>query len=392
MSKDRTPTIALVVICVLAILAVADGLYLTIVHVDYEIGRPGLNAVCHAFSAKGCSVTAGRFGDLFGVPISVVGMAGASAILVAAVIALVRRRRNDDPARSLVYLLTAFSVLASVVMATLSVIESSFCPFCILWYGLNLGMFLAAWRLRDPYRGFVDVVDDTLGGTGIATLLAFAAGLAFGIWFHAKERAAALDEFEKVKAAIVDKLLATEPVTLKMAHAPSRGPDDADIVIVEFADFECPFCRRVWEMIEEQVEASPHSIRVVFGNFPLDSDCNPYSDKLHPRACAAAIAARCAYRQDRFWEYADLLFANQPEFERDQLLSYADELSLDRTAFEACLDDPATRDAIAKDIAAARLAGVEATPTFFLNGHVHKGGTSPLIFEAMLDRLAERRD
>lgn len=390
MTDAKRPTRALVAVLLLALLAAADGVYLTFVHVDYEFGRPGLNAFCHAFSARGCSVTAGRFGDLFGIPVSVIGFAGALAIIAIAVTALWRRKQAVDPARTVLLLLTGASVLASVVMAALSAAERSFCPFCLLWYVLNVGMFAAAWSLRDPVgpAEIRDMIDDVLGGAGAVAVVTFCLATVLGLWLHERQRAAVFEEFEQLKAAWVDEFVATEAVEVDPTDAPRKGPDDADLVIVEFSDFECPFCMKLWTMIEDYLEHTEYRVQVVFGHFPLDAKCNPYAQTLHPNACDAAVASLCAHRQDRFWPFGQRLFENQGDFERDQLIDYAREVGLEVTTFEACLDDPRSLDRIRLDVERGHALGVEATPTFYLNGRIHKGGTHPRLFEAAADRLA----
>jgi protein-disulfide isomerase/uncharacterized membrane protein len=390
MSETRRRTRALAALLVLALLAAADGVYLTFVHVDYEFGRPGLNAFCHAFSARGCSVTAGRFGDLFGIPVSVIGFAGAIALVAVTLVAFRRREESVDPARSVLFVLAAASVGASLVMAGLSAIERSFCPFCLLWYVLNAGMLAAAWSLHDPLEtGLRNTIDEALGGVGMVAVVAFFVSIVLGLWLHERQRASVAEEFEQIKARWVDEFTASEPVDLgPLADAPRKGPDDADLVIVEFSDFECPFCMKLWNTIESYLESSEHRVQVVFAHYPLDAKCNPSAQTIHPLACDAAMAAHCAHRQDRFWPYAQRLFDDQGDFERDALLRHAKSLELDLQAFETCLDDPATLHRIKLDVERGRALGVEATPTFFLNGHMHKGGTHPLLFEAAADRLA----
>jgi protein-disulfide isomerase/uncharacterized membrane protein len=390
MSEAKRRTRALVALSFLALLAAIDGVYLTFVHVDYEFGRPGLNAFCHAFSARGCSVTAGRFGDLFGVPVSVIGFAGAVTIIAVSVLAATRRQRAIDPARSVLFLLTGASVAASVLMAALSAVERSFCPFCLLWYVLNAGMFAAAWSLRDPMgESLRDTVDDALGGAGMLAVVTFCVSAVLGLWLHEHQRSIVAEEFERLKVAWVNDFVGSDPVELgQLADAPRKGPDDADLVIVEFSDFECPFCMKLWTTIEEYVESTDHRVQVVFAHYPLDAKCNASAQTIHPNACDAAMAAHCAHRQDRFWPYAQLLFDNQGDFEREQLVRYAEEIGIDTGTFETCLDDPSTLDRIRVDVERGRALGVEATPTFFLDGHMHKGGTHPSLFGAAADRLA----
>lgn len=140
--------------------------------------------------------------------------------------------------------------------------------------------------------------------------------------------------------------------------AMTRGPVGAKVTIFEWSDYECPYCQRAQEVLHRLQAEFPETVRFVFKDFPLRS---------HPNALPAALAARCAGAQDRYWEYHDLLFVAQPAFARDELIGYARRLGLDVPAFTGCLDTERFRDAVLADQREGREAGVRATPTFFIN-------------------------
>jgi protein-disulfide isomerase/uncharacterized membrane protein len=156
--------------------------------------------------------------------------------------------------------------------------------------------------------------------------------------------------------------------TLVSSDSPSRGPADAAVTIVEFSDFECPACGQAYKDLHDLLHRRS-DVRFVFRNFPLDSSCNEAVQRtVHPDACLAAIAGACAAKQSRFWEYHDRLFENQHALDRDSLFRYAREVGIDLTTFRTCLDDPAVRARIADDARAGIAAGIESTPTLFING------------------------
>ncbi len=140
--------------------------------------------------------------------------------------------------------------------------------------------------------------------------------------------------------------------------AMTRGPAAAPVTIVEWSDYECPFCKRAQEILHRLQGEFPDTVRFVFKDFPLRS---------HPNALPAALAARCAGAQGRYWEYHDLLFVGQPDLARDDLIGYARRLGLDVSAFTECLDSARFQDAVLADQREGREAGVRATPTFFIN-------------------------
>ena len=156
------------------------------------------------------------------------------------------------------------------------------------------------------------------------------------------------------------------------------------MTVVEFSDFQCPFCSRAVQPVKELESAFGSDVRVVWKHLPLS---------LHPNAMPAAIAAEAARQQGKFWEMHDKLFANQQALSEAAYVQYAKELKLDLARFQATLKDPATRKRVDEDAAAAGAAGVTGTPTFVVNGEVVVGSNAlrPAV-ERQLEkaRLARR--
>ena len=174
-----------------------------------------------------------------------------------------------------------------------------------------------------------------------------------------------------------------QTATVTIDPTMTRGSDAAPVTILEFSDFQCPFCKRAQDTLEQVMREFPDRVRIVFKDFPLD---------FHPGARPAALAARCAGAGGRFWEYHDLLFVAQPDFSREQLVGYAQRLGLDRAAFAACLDSRRFAASVDADIAEGRARGVRGTPTFFINGRRLVGAHPIEAFrEAVRDALDEAR-
>jgi protein-disulfide isomerase/uncharacterized membrane protein len=387
----RRRGLLLLLVVVLGILGVADGAYLSLVHVDYELGKPTeLARVCSQLAPQGCAVTTGRFGALFGVPVSVLGVAGAAATTVVAGGAWLHRRERHDPWRGIAFALAAASVLVSLVMAMLSSLEGSYCPFCVAWYGINLGLGVATWlALGDEQDASLGrILRDALARPGVAAIAAFSLSFSAAYWAYGQRRAETQAELVMLMKLTVEAKLAEPAIAIELEGVPSRGPKDATLTIVEVADFQCPFCRRVWQGIHDYTEHSTFSVRVAFIHYPLDGKCNPGMEEVHPHACLAAQAAECARREDRFWDYGDLLFANQGALEREHLVGYAERLGLDRAAFSTCLDDEAVTLEVRRSIARAILLEVDAAPTFFVNGRKFKGALPKAGMPIALDELA----
>lgn len=158
---------------------------------------------------------------------------------------------------------------------------------------------------------------------------------------------------------------------------PSRGPDDAPITIVEFSDFECPFCRRFFEQTYGSLlEAYPGQIRFVYRNLPLTS--------IHPNAMSAAVASLCAHDQDAYWDYHDKLFGSEV-LGQDVYIQYATDLGLDMDEFTACLESGKHEEFIQQDMEFAFNLGIQSTPTFFINGLAIVGAQPLVNFQQLID-------
>ena len=173
-----------------------------------------------------------------------------------------------------------------------------------------------------------------------------------------------------------------EPPRVQIAATgPSKGPADAPVTIIEFSDFECPFCSRVLPTLDQVMARYPEQVRIVYRNFPLRN---------HPRAGPAAEAALCAEEQGKFWAFHDKLFANARSLSDDDLNGYAQTLELDMPAFEACYTERRFADQVAQDFREGQAAGVTGTPAFFVNGVSLSGARPPSDFYRAIDAELER--
>ena len=157
-----------------------------------------------------------------------------------------------------------------------------------------------------------------------------------------------------------------EPMRSVVADAgfPQRGLDSSPITIVEFSDFECPYCQRVLPTIEQIEEKYGDKIKLVFRQYPLS---------IHANAPKAAEASLCASDQGKFWEMHDLMFAEQENLTIDDLKDKASRLELDDAAFSECLDSGRHAAAVTADLQSGTAAGVSGTPAFFVNGRLISG-------------------
>lgn len=400
MSDKTNRTTALLALIVFALAGVADGIYLTLVHLDYETGNAEAATVCHKLAEHGCTITAGKYGALLGIPVATIGFAGATTVLLLAIMAWLKRNEAEDANRSLVLVMSAIAVGASVLMGGISMMEGSFCPFCVIWYGINAATFAAAYFARNRNYGWGDLIDDCLGSRGFVAVAVFSVVLLGGAFWHHGKRADLMQEREdemmkhapEIAKKICDELMAKPVKPFDASRLPSKGPDDAEVKIIEFGDFECPHCKKGWEVLETYYEQTDRKVQLRFGNFPLDSKCNPNMDReIHPHACEAAAAGHCADQQGKFWEYGSKMFDNQGSLGHDDLLGYAKELGLDVGAFTSCLDSEETASFIKEDIVLGDRLDIRATPTSYVNDVEMTGALPPPLFAAVVDELLARQ-
>jgi len=170
--------------------------------------------------------------------------------------------------------------------------------------------------------------------------------------------------------------LLEDPIDIPTAGAPETGPDDAPVTLVEFSDFQCPYCFLATPQIEALLKAYPKQVRLFFKQFPLD---------MHSQAALAAAASVAAQKQNKFWQMHDALFASHTDLRRPTILSIAAGLGLDMKRFEADLDSVEVRRAVAHDQDDGASVGVMATPTLFIDGQHFNGAIKLEVLKPIID-------
>ena len=172
-----------------------------------------------------------------------------------------------------------------------------------------------------------------------------------------------------------------EPIQIPTTGAPSMGPDMARIVLVEFSDFECPYCSVAAREIKQIMAAYPKDIRLIYKQFPLS---------MHPHAMMAASASLAAQEQGKFWELHDLMFANFRQLSRENLVKWAQQAGLDGTKFQAGLESARHKTVVEKDLQDGEQAGVNGTPALFVNGKHYNGPITLAALKPILDQELKR--
>jgi protein-disulfide isomerase len=170
-----------------------------------------------------------------------------------------------------------------------------------------------------------------------------------------------------------------DPTTVKVDSGKgfARGAKDAAVTIIEFSDFQCPFCQSATATMHQLMSQYAGKVRWVFRDFPIAN--------LHPLAPKAHEAARCAADQGKFWEYHDLLFERSPRLGPAELKQYARELKLGGEDFDKCFDSGKNQPAVARDVEEGVRLGASGTPTFFINGRMLIGAQPITAFQKIID-------
>jgi predicted DsbA family dithiol-disulfide isomerase/Skp family chaperone for outer membrane proteins len=176
-----------------------------------------------------------------------------------------------------------------------------------------------------------------------------------------------------------------EPLRAQIATAgfPTQGPDNAPVTIVEFSDFECPYCGGLFPTLKQVEKNYPQAVRIVYRQFPLAN--------LHPHAMKAAEASLCAAEQHKFWEFHDSMFSNQRELSVADLKQRAVDMKLDPKAFNECIDSGRQGAAVQADIQEGAKAGVSGTPALFINGRLLTGNQPYSEIKDVIDDELQRK-
>jgi protein-disulfide isomerase len=224
------------------------------------------------------------------------------------------------------------------------------------------GMKLAECRVKDPNCGYSRglasaMIDAIKGGKSAADAIAAAKASRFA---HGPQR---------------DKLL-EDPVPIATTGAPVIGPANAPVTLVEFSDFQCPYCVIATPELQAVLKAYPTQVKLIFKEFPLDR---------HSQAAAAAAAALAAHKQGKFWPLHDALFAQKGRLSHEIIVSLAGNIGLDMTRFNSDFNSAEIKKAVTKDVDDGENAGVDSTPTLFIDGQHYNGPLTMAALKPVLD-------
>lgn len=387
----------------LTLIGLAWAAYLTWDHYQATIDPNYSGGLCSVGSS--CDISRGPEGEILngllpvGLPVAILAMAFYAAF---GLVTFFRVRRPEDRTPPGIQL--ALAVLASLYSVSLAIyslaVQGELCKLCTVLYGVNLLLVAVAWRgLGEPIGAWFK----RLWGIASRRL-----GEPIGAWLKRVWRAipwlptaataavfaGAVVALYALYAVRVDTVLASHidaddgtVATLVTEGRPSKGPVDAPVHLVEFADMQCPHCMHLFDAVEDVQAARPKELRVTFIHFPLDKACNPVlKQEFHQNACWLARVSDCAGRQGKFFEVAKALFDGQlGGTSNDDLLLRVRGLGVDMGELASCMKSEATDKRILADIQQGLDLEISGTPVFFINGHRMSGARSPEALNALID-------
>ncbi len=360
-------------ILILALFGAVISVYLVYHHVNVVGGYNLGQSLCNVSSSFNCDdVAKSKYSSLFGMPVASFGLF--YFLLLAYVNTKLENSRLN---------LVCFSVLVALVPSALLLFLSvfvikKFCLFCMLLDLILISLLFLSYK----YLKLSEVVKDALALLKPKFLFfTFLAGL-FSLFLPSLLKSfvfeAALDDSEIRK--VYSAWNSNEFVDLEINCSGDvssdfcKGNNDAKVTIVEFSDFQCPFCKlaayKINQIYNKNIKIGLNEVRVVFKNFPLDVQCNDlFQSAPHQLACQAAIFARCAGVQGKFWEYSNSLFSlDYLDWKIENILAISDQLGLDTERINKCAADKNTLLRTKKDVNLGNKIGISSTPTIFING------------------------
>lgn len=378
----------------LACALIGLGVSAAATYVHYRlIFDPTYHSFCDVSSTISCTqVYLSRFGTFRGIPVALFGVFWFVAATLLSVGGLTARPSVRESVPGYLFVLSTLGLAVVLYLAYASIVVlKAYCVLCFVTYAAVIGLFLVTGAATTfpmttlPRRATRDLRVFIASPLAITVAVLFLAGAATTLAFFPREAAgesparAAAPPPTAAQTSEFERLMATAP---RVAMA--IPTDGAKVLIVDFSDFQCPYCRQAfyaYKPILQKYEAQqPGAVKFVLKDYPLDSECNVNvaGGGPHPSACEAAVAVRLAQSRNRVEAMEEWLFANQPSLTPPVVRQAARDVG-QINDFEAKY--AFTLDLVKGDIALGHQLGVRSTPTLFINGVKFEGVLAPQYFD-----------
>ncbi|MBN2342724.1 MAG: thioredoxin domain-containing protein [Deltaproteobacteria bacterium] len=368
-------------IAVLLLVGIGLAAELTRIHANTH-QNPEFESMCAISDGLNCETVAlSPYSIFLNLPVSVWGLFGYLTIFAVAVASLWKKAAS--PLYGAMFGLCTVAFLSSATLAFISFTKiDSLCLFCMGTYTVNtLLMTLVTVALvrgqRNPIRSIVDDITTLVRKPLLLGMLFIIGTAPIGVGYALITPYWQTAGFNEIP---------TLPTGVDTDGYHWVGAQTPKVTIIEYSDYECPYCRTAHRQLRELISHYAKDVRLVHRHFPLDQKCNPrVRQKFHQFACHFASAAECAAKQDKFWEMNDAIISSQ-DHQKPQTIDvekFAIQLGIDRSEFDNCMKEETVQKDILRNINAGINDYVSATPTFMVNGQKFKGR----ITEEQLQRL-----
>ncbi|OLE85420.1 MAG: hypothetical protein AUF76_00830 [Acidobacteria bacterium 13_1_20CM_2_65_9] len=381
----------------IALLCALTGLVVSVAaaYVHYRlVFDPTYRSFCDVSSTISCTqVYLSRYSTFRGIPVAIFGALWFVAAALLSVSGMTARPSVRESVPGYLFVLSTLALAVVLYLAYASIVVlKTYCVLCFITYAAVIGLFVVSGAATSfpmttlPRRAMRDLRVFISSPLAMITAVLFFAGAATTLAFFPRDAAAV--SRAQAAAATPPSAAQTSEFERVMATAP-RVPmaiptDGAKVLIVDFSDFQCPFCRQAFyaykPIIQKYEAQQPGAVKFVLKDYPLDSECNVNvaGGGPHPSACEAAVAVRLAQRQNRLEAMEEWLFANQPSLTPPVVRQAAHDVG-QINDFDAKY--AFTLDLVKGDIALGHQLGVRSTPTLFINGVKFDGVLAPQYFD-----------
>lgn len=378
---------------VLSLLGILDSVYTQIIHKKLIESQFTYRSFCAISDFINCDVVvASKYGKILGIPNSYYGIITYSVILVFILFFSIKGRPEKNIFYSWMFGASLFTSLFSIYLFAISLfVIKALCLMCIGIYIINFAMlFIVTHEIIKQHFSPLKIIYEQIlfmfkKYTFSSLLLLIFAISAISFLYFRNINIEKREWRERYRDILSGTAIARD---INLLNSPVLGPADAKITIVEFSDFQCPFCKNADEILDKIYRDYKDTLKFVFKHFPLDSKCNLLINRsVHENACKSALASICADEQGKFWEYKKLLFENQKDLSYNNLIEIAKRTGLNVEQFRDCLMKPGERmQKIVSDINQGYELGVRSTPTIFLNGKMIKGAIPEWLMREMIEK------
>lgn len=393
MSEKPVRTWALWILNLLMIGGVGVSLLMTRHHEQQLYGGEEAGQLwgCEAEGKVNCDiVNTSEWSEVFGVPLFTWAIPVYLLVLALSFLAI-RGQRRWLP---MLMGIGAGASLFSGFLYYISVVEIGYvCLWCIRLYGINAAILVLS-ALAGANRNSLPSGGDL--GKALGGFVGLALVAIIGQQGYRAQLLEGTPEIPELAPVEETQVAGSDPVgeapalswevqtedsntaTLSLSPTdPWKGNPDAKVTIVEFADFECGYCKRASGQLKQVLQAYKEEVLMVYKHFPMDPGCNPgVNNKKHREACNAAVASVCAQEQGKFWAFHDLAFKNQHQLKLEHLESYVQKIGMNMAEFKACVRRPDIHARVKANGEEGSALDIHGTPRIFINGKLYKGGMS----------------